>query len=161
MTFRTSILKSIDRIRGIPHRSFDIRPYTVTLRVTTWAPPSTDDTDIQIGRGTQTDTDTPITLAGGARPKVKRVSHRETVAAGGKYQQGDFRIGPLTPDYLGGGLTFATMAPTGTGDARTQYYFVLRGPDLPADGMLCTPVQEEADHALHMYLVVRPKGVVP
>ena len=161
MTFRTSLLKSIDRIRGIPDRSFDIRKYTVTLRVTTFTQASTDDTDIQIGRGTQADVDTPITLASGANPKVKRISHRETVAAGGKYQQGDFRIGPLTPDYATGGLAFATMAPLGTGNASTQYYFVLRGPDLPADGMLCTPVQEEADHPLHRFLVVRPKGIVP
>ncbi len=154
------LIPQIDRLRAIPAK-YGLRSYTVTLRVTTWNPDATDDTDIQLGRGTSSVVETPIALAGGARPKVRRVNYKETVAAGGKYQQGDFRIGPMTPNYLGGGLTFAMMAPTGTRDARTHYHFVLTGPDLPAGGMLCQPVQEEADHPMHRYLVVRPEGVVP
>jgi hypothetical protein len=92
---------------------------------------------------------------------VRRISHKESVAAGGKYQQGDFRIGPLTPNYAGGGVAFSVMAPTGTGDGRTHYHFILHGPDLPTEGMLCSPVAEEADHPLHRILVVHPEGVVP
>jgi hypothetical protein len=49
MTFVDDLLPDIDSIRCIPDES-GLRPYTVTLRVTTWTPAPTDDTDIQLGR---------------------------------------------------------------------------------------------------------------
>lgn len=158
MTFRTELLADIDEIRRIPDEDLDLRKYTVTLRVTTWTPPTTNPTGIRIGRGRSVNADTAITLASGANPKVRRLSYKETVAGGGKYQQGDFRVGPFTPPYTYGGVAFSTMAPVGTGDARTGYHFVLKGPDLPETGMLCEPIAEEADRNFSRYLVVRPSG---
>jgi hypothetical protein len=157
VSFASSLLPGLDRLRTIPG-SLGLRPYSVSLLVTTW---TGDTTGIGIGRGTKTDTLTPITLAGGQPPKIRRLSYKETVAGGGKYQEGDFKIGPLTPDYVGGGVPFSVMAPTRTGDARTGYHFVLYGPDTPAEGLLCEPVEEQADRALHRYLVVRPTGSTP
>ncbi|MFA5186328.1 MAG: hypothetical protein WC551_07635 [Patescibacteria group bacterium] len=153
-TFREDILPDIDDIRGIPNE-LGIRLYTVSLRTTIW---TGDATLIGIGRGTKTTTETPIVLANGAPPKVRRVGYKETIAAGGKYQEGDFRIGPFTPPYQYGGVPFSRMAPIPT-DARKHYHFILKGPDLPASGMLCEPVQEEADRNFSRYLVVRPEGV--
>jgi hypothetical protein len=153
MSFRDDLLPAVDEIRGIPDE-LGIRLYTVALRTSTW---TGDTTGIPLGRGIRTDVDTPITLANGRPPKVRRVSYRDTVASGGKYQEGDFRIGPFTPPHLYGGVSFAQMAPTGT-SGQTSYYFVLSGPDLPSSGLLCEPVQEEADRAFSRYLVVRPSG---
>jgi hypothetical protein len=162
MSLREDILPTLDDLRSIADSDeIGIRLYTVTMRVTTWTPPSSDTSDIQLGRGTSTVVDTQITVGGGARPKVRRVKYKETIAGGGKYQEGDFRIGPLTPEYPGGGVPFSLLAPTGTGDGRTHYHTILKGPDLPPGGMLCSPVAEEADRAFSRYLVVRPEGVVP
>jgi|WetSurMetagenome_2_1015567.scaffolds.fasta_scaffold02064_10 hypothetical protein len=154
MTFREDLLPDIDGIRCIPD-DLGIRLYTVTLRMTTW---TGDDSAIGLGRGIRTDVETPITLANGQRPKVRRISYKETVAGGGKYQEGDFKIGPFTPEYVGGGVSFAKMAPPPTGGGNKGYHFVLRGPDLPATGLLCEPIEEQADRAFSRYLVVRPSG---
>lgn len=153
MSFVSDILGDVDEIRSI-RGDLGLCPCAVYVRVTTWS-------GSYLGQGTKSETDTRITLPGGTNPKVRRVAYKETVAGGGKYQEGDYRIGPFTPDYIGGGLAFSSMVPTGTGDARTGYHWVLVGPDTPTDGMLCEPVQEEADHPLHRYVVVRPHGVTP
>lgn len=162
MSLRKSLLRVVDNVRAIPGKpSIDIRQYRVVMRVSTWKPTASDTTDIQLGRGRMSYVDTPITVAGGANPKVRRLAHKETLAGGGKYQEGDFRIGPLTPDYPGGGIAFSDMVPVGTGDARTHYHILLWGPDLPARGMLCSPVAEEGDKNFSRFWVVRPEGAVP
>lgn len=149
MSFVSDLLGDIDSIRAIPGE-LGLRPYTVVVRVRTWS-------GGVVGRGTKSDTDTQL-LVGRQSPKCRRVAFKETVAAGGKYQEGDYRIGPMTPDFAGGGVSFATMAPpTATG---AEVYYRVLGPDTPTTGTWCTVVGEEADHALHRYLVVRPTGAV-
>lgn len=162
MTLQEELLLDIDEIRTIPADE-GLHQYSVTMRITTW---TGDSSGIGLGRGTSSTEEFPITVANGAPPRVRRVSYRETIAAGGQYQTGDFRIGPLTPPYGAGGVSFAQMAPTGPDanspngfDARTHYHIVLKGPDLPAEGMLCSPVHEEADRNFSRYLVVHPEGV--
>lgn len=149
----SDFLADIDEIRSIPDLDIGVRPYTCLVRVRAWSGSS-------LGEGTATDTDTAVTVGSGANPKVRRVAYKETVAAGGRYQDGDFRVGPLTPDYVGGGVAFTTMAPA-VGSSPTEVYYRLIGPDTPSSGTWCQAVGEEADHALHRYLVLRPTGTVP
>lgn len=148
MTLVSNLLKSVDKIRGIPDGSIGARPYVVTVRVRTYAADGL--------AGTWTDTDTVVSHANGQRPKCRRVNYKETVAGGGRYQQGDWRLGPLTPDYAGGGIAFATMTPTRTGANEVLYIVV--GPDTPAGGEICNAVALEADRPITRFLVLRPTG---
>lgn len=147
MSFVSDLLPDIDEIRATPG-DMGLRPYTVTVRVRTWSGGA-------VGLETATNVDTRL-LVGGQNPKCRRVAYKETVAGGGRYQEGDYRIGRVTPNFPGGGVPYGTMAPpTQTG---TEVYYVLVGPDTPAAGAVCTVVGEEGDHPLHRNLVVRPTG---
>lgn len=147
MSFVSDILGDVDDIRGTLDE-FGLCTYVVQIVSRAWS-------GTAVGEGTATDTTTTITLVNGKRPKVRRVAYKETVTAGGKYQEGDYRIGPFTPDYVGGGMLFSVMAPTK--DGKTEHYVVLTGPDAPS-GVVCEPIAIEADKPLRRALVVRPTG---
>ncbi len=147
MSFVSDILPDVDSIRGITGE-FGLCGTTVTVRTRLWS-------GGQVGLGTSTDTDV-LLRVGGQNPKCRRVTYKQTVAGGGRYQEGDYRIGPMTPD--GGGTTFAMIAPPSV--AGTEVYYILVGSDTPAEGMPCTAVGIEGDHPIHSYLVVRPTGAV-
>ncbi len=149
MSFVSDVLPDIDEIRAIPG-DLGLRPFTITVRTRSWS-------GTRVGDGTSTDADA-ILLVHGQAPKCRRVAYKETAAAGGKYQEGDYRVGPMTPDFPGGGVAFSTLAPTS--QASTEIYYRLVGPDTPALGTWCSAVGEEGDHPLHRYLVVRPLGTV-
>jgi len=149
MSFVSDILPEIDSIRGITGE-FGLCGTTVTVRTRTWS-------GGQVGLGTATDTDV-LLKVGGQNPKCRRVAYKETVAGGGKYQEGDYRIGRMTADFPGSAATFAMINPPTV--AGTEVYYILVGSDTPAAGMPCTVVGVEGDHPLHMNLVVRPTGAV-
>lgn len=148
-SFRDLLLPTLNAACAIPGK-MGLRPYTVIVRVRAWD-------EGFVGRGDATDTDTPIRVGNNQNPKVRRVAYKETVAGGGKYQEGTYRVGPLTPDFAGGGVSFATMAPPTQDGA--EIYYRLVGPDTPVTGTWCTAVGEEADHSLHRYLMLQPAGI--
>lgn len=130
MKLRDTLLPVFDTVaRGIPNL-LGLRQYDVSLRVVSWS-------GARPGLGTKTVADHPVTVnqntAGNNRPKVILVSTREVIASGGRYVDGDFRIGPLTPQYTTSAGTFGTLP----GDLEQQLqthpsevYFNLKGPGM-------------------------------
>ena len=150
MAFHDTLLPMIDRIRGIPGK-LGLCDITVTVRVRKWD-------EGQVGLGDPTDTDTPILVGQNQNPKVRRVSYKETVAGGGRYQEGSYKVGPLTPQFAGGGVAFSDIAPPV--QPGTEVYYILKGNDTPPEGTVCTAAAEQGDHPLHMYLMLTPTGTL-
>ena len=154
MSFRTNLLAAVERIRGAIPGALDLRQHTVTVRVRTWtgARPGL------IGTS-KTDVDTVLTNAG-YNPKVTEVSTRDIVASGGVYQQGDYRIGPLTPSYAGGGIALATVDPATTSTAREVLYKI-EGQGLPSGGAWFKRVEASMLRNFTNSIVVRRTAVTP
>lgn len=91
------LLPVADELRALAGSpDFELHPYTVKIRRRTWsglklvsATPET--ADLVIGA---------LDSEGALQPpKVRIISTREIAASGGTYQDGDFRVGPVTPRY--------------------------------------------------------------
>lgn len=150
MTFRTALLGTVERLRGrIPGR-LDLRPRKVTVRVRTW-------TGARPGVGTYTDVDT-VLLNAGVNVKVAQVSTKDIVASGGRYASGDLKIGPITPEYPGGGTPSGVLDPPTTTTAR-EIFYLLEGPGFPDEGAWCVRVQDDVLPNFHGYVVVRLTGL--
>lgn len=152
MSFRTTLLATVERIRGVVPGALDLRPHTVTVRVRTW-------TGARAGIGTRVDADTPIRNFG-FNPKVSEVSSRDVVASGGVYQQGDFRVGPITPEYVGGGTALTTLDPATTGTAR-EVLFKIEGPGFPTAGAWFKRVEDSTIRNFTHSVVLRRTAVTP
>lgn len=101
MGFRDSLRLLFYQVRAIPHK-LELRPYRVFVVVTT----SSGD---RYGQGDRTEVVTEITEADNAPPRVRQMSAEE-IAVGG-YDANTIEIGPVTPDYPGGGTPLSTLAP--------------------------------------------------
>lgn len=152
MSFRTALLARVEKIRGSVPGSLDLRTRTVTVRVTTWS-------GARPGVGTKTDVDT-LLRNGTFNPKVVEVSSKDVVASGGKYQSGDLKIGPLTPEYAVGGTAGSTIDPLTTTSAR-QVRYLLEGPGFPDGGVWCNRVEDDALKNFSTFIVVRRTGQSP
>lgn len=151
-TFASDLLPDLDDIRGIADE-LGLRPFTVTVRVRTWS-------GSRPGVGTKTDVDTVLTVAGGTQhPKVKQISAHDVVASGGLYTTADWRIGPMTPPFVGGGVTYGTIDPATTTTAREVGYKI-EGGMFPSGGAWFERISDENDSALHSFVVVRKSGRV-
>ena len=120
-SFRNDIRKLAYELRSMAGRDFEIRPYTVSVVTRVWS-------GDQPGEGISTATTTPITEADGQPPKV-RVLNDEQLALG-NLPRGAVKVGPITPDFPGGGTSFDTLSPAGL-SAGDSFYYVLTGPDYP------------------------------
>lgn len=147
-TFRDDLLPDIDDVRSIPGE-MGLRRFQVWARVTTYS-------GSRVGEGTKTVTDTRL-LVGGQDPKVREVHSKDVVAGTGEMQATEFDIGPLTPAFAGGGIADATINPEHT-STPTTILFVLKGPGLPASGLLCQRVTDGNDHAFRSTVRVRSSG---
>lgn len=130
-----------------------LRPYTVSLLVTTWS-------GAAVGQGTRSQVETPLTVANGRPPKVRQMSAKEIVAQGGTLEDQIFEVGPLTPSYAGGGTDAALINPPVTGSP-TEVHFLLRGPGIPATGTLCQKVFDRLDSPFRLMFQIRRIGVNP
>jgi len=148
MSLRSDLLPVFDDARALladlevgPNRLTD-----VSLRVSTWdggAP----------GVGTETVTTTPLTLdAAGRRVKVSLVSSHEILSSGGKYADGDFKIGPFTPSYPGGGRDPSYFSPAADGTAR-DVHVILNGPGL--ENVVCKIIDTSTDKTFRYGFTVR------
>src|SRR5205085_2172940 len=104
MTIREDFLPVVDEYRGLLDTQFGLRRYDVAMVVTTWSGELP-------GDGEPTPTVTPIVVDGNKRPKVEQLSEREVLASGGLYQDQDVRVGPLTPEFDGGGTAITAIDP--------------------------------------------------
>lgn len=85
----------VDGFRQLAHDfgslpgEFGMHPYTVSIVTKGWSGSDT-------GKGTATETVTPVTRANGQPPKVREISLRR-IALGIGFEVGDMEIGPVTP----------------------------------------------------------------
>ena len=150
MTLRDDLLPVFDSVRALM-ADLDFRRYDIVRRVTTWS-------GERIGDGSPTETDLPLTLdASGRRIKVKRLTSHEVVSSGGKYAAGDFRIGPLTPTFDGGGVDPSLFNPA-VGTAPQEVSFQLTGPGME-DGAWFKLIDTETEKNFGYYFVLRRTAV--
>jgi len=121
MGFRDDIRALAYELRAMAGRDFEIRPYTVSVVVKAWS-------GTYPGEGFETSTTTAITEADGQPPKV-RFLNDEQIALGG-LPRGSIKVGPITPDFPGGGTSITTLTGNGA-DAGESFYFLITGPEFP------------------------------
>lgn len=151
-TVRESLLEILDYTRGIP-TLLDFRRYDVTLRVISW-------TGSRVGVGTSTVTDYPIVVNELMdRPKVKLLTTDEIIASNGLYVDGDYRVGPITPQYVAliNGNTYG-LTPDDISipinPKPTEIYFILTGPLMP-NGHAFDLIKFDVSRNLHYTVVIR------
>ncbi len=150
MTFRDGLLPMLDSIRGIPNE-LGLRLFTVTVVVRTWS-------GSRVGLGTKTDVETELTVAGDAAPiRVRSLKSQEVIASGGLYTSQDFKAGPMTPAYPGGGVDIATILPAPTATP-TEVLWRIEGPGMASDGTWFTQIDNTSDANLHYYVILRATG---
>ena len=141
----TSFRRLADTCRRIPS-AFGLREHTVALVVTqtTGSLPWSDEG----GR----ETVTPITVYGGASPKVSFPTQREISL--GMMSEGSVTVGPFTPDYGTGGVDrdLFTGSQLSTGDG---YAIRITGPQHPK-GCSYRVKNCNVDHALRVTLICVP-----
>lgn len=148
-TFREAFAPTLDAIRtGIP-TAFGLRTVTLTVRVKLWSGP-------QVRSGVATTTDTDIAGASG-RYKVRELTVKDVVVSGGKYQEGQLRVGPITPPYPGGPFTAADLIPPKPAGQGQEVYYGLTTD--AGQTQWCSMVGADTLHALHWYVTLKPTGV--
>jgi len=157
VSLRNVILPALDQIRAIAGlQAFGLRPYVVKRRVRTW-------TGERPGVGSFTDLDltmvNTMTLSGSivsVPVRVKRKTSKDVIASGGLYTDHDFRVGPMTPLYTGGGVGPDDIDPV-TSSSATEVFWWMSGPDIVDGGSWFKKVDEEGT-ALHYYVTLRQTG---
>lgn len=145
MSFRTDILPVVDATRAIAGPDgLDVRTSKLTIITRTWS-------GGRAGMGTYSD----ASLELPQHYKLKDLSSKEIAGSGGRYQQNDIRVGPITPAYSSGGYTPAQLAPAG--DNGVEVLYQITGPD---SGMYSL-VECCTDAAFHYSLVLRRRRTTP
>ncbi len=103
------------------------------------------------GRGVATNTDVPITEANSQPPKVRFLSGEELAL--GQLYAGAVEIGPITPDFPGGGTNLSGILPA-LADGQTVHV-KLTGPKFP-DGALFRIKDVKTDRAFHYMVTAEP-----
>lgn len=146
MTLRDELLPTIWGIRAIPGQ-LGLRPHAVSLVTTTWSGAVT-------GEGTKTVTIVPLVESGGFPPKVRWLSDKEI--AFGQLAGGAARVGPITPDFPGGGTSVATLTASAAATGQTRHLRIT-GPQHPS-GALYAITGTDFSAALHFYITAIPVG---
>jgi len=141
---------ALDAIRTQYPNDYALRTVALTVRVKTWS-------GTKVGPpGIATTVDTVIAGTAGNLYKIRAVTQKDIVASGGKYQAGQYRVGPITPPFAGGPITADDIIPPKiAGQGREVYYGVT---DATGTTQWCSMVGAETMHALHWYLVLKPTG---
>lgn len=132
MTLRDECLPIFEDVR-ILLDDLGFRRYDILLRVIDWAGGT-------VGKGAKTTLDTPLVIQGNGatvphRIKVRRITSQDILASGGKYQDGDYRIGPMTPVFvnifgLTGGNDVNYFNPEKSLTTKREFYYRLTGPGM-------------------------------
>lgn len=120
------------------------RPYSVDVVVGDWAGP-------YVGRGGGWEKSYPIQEGSAQSPKVRFLN--EERRALGQLNAGSCEIGPITPDFLGGGTPLDRLAPAIA--AKQTVHVELTGPAYP-DGALFLIKELRTDRVLRWMLVCEP-----
>ena len=98
MSLASGLKPLADSIRAIPG-ILGVRPHTVSVVTGSWD-------GAQMGEGTLTEATLPLTHADGQPPKVQWLNDEQRTVGGG-LPEGTVKIGPLTPDFPGGGVALS------------------------------------------------------
>lgn len=132
------------RIRAIPGERFGLRPYTVAVRLRGYA-------GFELGEGGATDSVIDIVEANGQPPKVRVLNNEQLAVAG--YSKQTWRIGPITPNFPGGGTVIEALTQVGL-TSETEPHIILTGPEFP-DGANFRTMRVDSDRAIHYTLEVQ------
>ncbi len=153
MGLREDLLPAIQGIRNIAV-DLGVRRYQVWLRLVTT-------TGSRVGAGTRADETTVDTYLG--KVKLKQPSSKDIVA-GTEMSEGLFELGPFTPEHNGSlgwtdtkALSPADLSPGQTGTP-TSIYYLIKGPGLPTDGILCSRVKDDLSKPFHYTVWVKNTG---
>lgn len=116
MTFRTGLLKRVDRIRRIPQK-LDLRQNTIDIVLRKWSSGT-------VGKGTKSETIERLYVGGNCNIRVRQVTSEDIVASGGLLTAQDIKIGPFTPEFPGGGLPQFVYDPPSQG---AEVLFIIKG----------------------------------
>jgi hypothetical protein len=159
---RSTLLPAVDIIRSIPGSSaFGLRRYQVFVRIRYWDGVDANQPNIppRVGLGQLVDRETQL-LVNGTNPRVRQITQREIVASGGVLTDQDIKIGPLTPDFPGGGILPATVSPP-TSASATEIYWRVVGEAYPPGGAWFDLYARDVQPNFHMYLTLRANGKKP
>lgn len=148
MSLKDDLLPLVDTLRAIPGE-LGFRPFQVWVRKTTYAGPR-----VSVGASTFTET---RLLVNGQNPKVRELKGKDVVAGTPEMAASTFEIGPVTPSFPGGGVSYGTINPTKT-SVPTTVLFVLKGPGLPDEGLLCQRFDDDTDKPLRTVIRVKSIG---
>lgn len=123
MGFRDDIRSLCHDVRSIPGQ-LEMRPYGVEAVTRSWS-------GDEPGQGLEQVERIVVTEAGGQPPKVRWLTDEE-IAVGG-FEASTVEVGPITPDFPGGGTIIDILKREGKG-ARALLHFVLTGPEFPCGG---------------------------
>lgn len=145
MALRERLLPMVDRVRAIPGR-LGLHRYRVFVRVTTY-------TGARPGSSAPTVTETEL-LVNAKPPHVREVRMKDMVAGTRELKQVEFEVGPLTPEFPGGGVTDDMADPQNQGVPSTTHFRVT-GPGLPAAGVLCVRTDDTNDKPFRTMIRLR------
>lgn len=148
MSLKNDLLPIVDDLRSIAGE-LGFRPYQVWVRKTEYA-------GSRVGLGARTITETRL-LVGGQDPKVKEVSRKDMVAGTQELVDAEYEIGPLTPSFAGGGVSENTINPEKSATP-TEVSFLLKGPGMPDEGLLCKRVGDHVARPLRYVIRVKSMG---
>jgi hypothetical protein len=118
----------------------------------------------RVGVGTATDVTTLIKVGKDLyNPNVKELNVRDVVASGGKYQAGDFQVGPISHEYSYAAVTYGHSLDDvnpATGASPKEVMYKLTGDGFPGNGQWCELVEESSLHDFRIMLTLRPTGRV-
>jgi hypothetical protein len=136
------------RARRIPGEH-GLRPYQVAIVLGTWS-------GSYVGSHAKFEETTPVTEQGGQPPKVRFLSEEAlalSASTGQGLNKGSCTIGPITPDFSGGGTSLSELLPAVT--QKQTVHVLLTGPAYP-DGAKFAVKEVKTDRALHWTLVCEP-----
>lgn len=161
MTLRDSVLPKMERLR-IRLADAGFRQYDILMRVVQWT--NTDELGT-VGEGTKTVTDTNLTIQG-RRIKVRRIEQKDVIASGGKWEDVDYRVGPITPTYddaiegaVGHDVEYFNP-PEPVDGSRQEVYYRLTGPGME-DGQWFVKIGQEVDRNWSYYWILRKTSANP
>lgn len=162
MTLQRDCLPIFENVR-ILFDQLGFRRYDILLRIVDWS-------GATVGKGTKTITDTPLTIGPDGygneyRIGVKRISAKDVLASAGKYNDQDFVIGPITPEFTNvngqsGGRLISYFDPPVNLAAKREFYYRLTGPGAEA-GKWYKKIDQEIDMNWSYYFILRASANDP
>lgn len=153
-SFKDSLLPVVESIRGIPGQ-LGLRVFTVAGVVTkTYSGP-------RIGQGSVATTEVDLSVAFGMQPpKVRQLSQEDIVRSGGELETVQFEIGPVTPNFAGGGFAYSVFEPVTT-SSLTEVFFRIVGPGTQTDGDWFVKTSAKRDRPFRFMVTVKKTAARP